>query len=70
MRALFTYATVLQQELLTSFSAQSVRYVALTILRFRRRQSLTRRLLIFDPLRCFPSNTDRQSFLGDLPTSS
>ena len=27
-------------------------------------------LLLFDPLRCFPSNTDRQSFVRDLPMSS
>ena len=27
-------------------------------------------LLLFDPLRCFPSNTDRQSFLRGLPMSS
>ena len=29
-----------------------------------------RHLPTFDPLRCFPSNTDRQSFPGDLPMSS
>ena len=27
-------------------------------------------LLLFDLLRCFPSNTDRQSFLRDLPMNS
>ena len=27
-------------------------------------------LLLFDLLRCFPSNTDRQSFVRDLPMSS
>ncbi len=27
-------------------------------------------LLLFDPLRCFPSNTDHQSFVRDLPMSS
>ena len=29
-----------------------------------------RHLLVFDLLRCFPSNTDRQSFVRDLPRSS
>ena len=35
--------------------------------RFHRRRRL---LPSFDLLRCFPSNTDRQSSLGDLPMSS
>jgi len=34
----------------------------------RRRQEFL--LLLFGPLRCFPSNTDRQSFVRDLPMSS
>ena len=29
-----------------------------------------RHLLVFDLLRCFPSSTDRQSFVRDLPMSS
>ena len=42
--------------------------VPLLVLISRLRQG--RHLLVFDLLRCFPSNTDRQSFVRDLPRSS
>ena len=42
--------------------------VPLLVLTSRLRQG--HHLLVFDLLRCFPSNTDRQSFVRDLPMSS
>jgi len=44
--------------------------VPLLVLIPRLRLHQDRRLLVFDLLRCFPSSTDHQSFVRDLPMSS
>jgi len=65
-------ATLSDEKVVTTacFIQPPGRYSTVPLLILIPRLRRSRLLLLFDPLRCFPSSTDRQSFVRDLPMSS